>query len=95
MVSSLVDLSKNVIPVRFVNVDGKVRVIKEGEVLATCVPVTCINRSLQATITVSSNTLISEILQSAELNAEQRSALEWLLIEFKDLFSRNRVMLDE
>ena len=68
--------------------DDKARDIKEGEVLATCAPVSCINRNLEATITESSDTLINEILQSAELNPEQRSAAERLLIEFKDLFSR-------
>ena len=76
------------IPVRVVNVDDKTRVIKEGEVLATCAPFTCINQSLQATIIKSSDALISEIFQNAELNPEQRSAAEKLLIEFKNLFSR-------
>ena len=52
------------IPVRVVNEDDKARVIKESEVLAACVPVTCINRNLQATITESSDALISGILQS-------------------------------
>ena len=33
--SSLVDLSRNVIPVRIVNVGDKAKVIMEGEVLAT------------------------------------------------------------
>ena len=88
MTSSLVDLSRNVIPVRVVNVGDKARVIKEGDVLATCVPVICINRNLQATITESSDTLISKILQNAELNSEQRSATERIPIEFKDLFPR-------
>ena len=62
MSSSLVDLSRNVIPEGVVNVGNKARAIKEGEVLATCAPFTCINRNLQATITESSATLISEIL---------------------------------
>ena len=88
MASSLVDLSRNVIPVRVVNVGDKERVVKEGEVLATCAPVTCINRNLQATITLPSDTLINNILQCAELNTEKRSAAERLQIEFKDLFSK-------
>ena len=74
---------------RVVNVGDKARVIKEGEVLATCAPVTCINQNFQATITESSDTLISEILHNAELNTEQRSAVERLLIEFKGFFSRS------
>ena len=60
--SSLVDFLRNVTPERVVNVGDKARVLKEGEVLATCAPVTCINQNLQATITESSDTLISEIL---------------------------------
>ena len=76
MTSSLLNLSRNVIPVRVVNVGEKARVIKEGEVLAACAPVTCINQNLQVTLAESSDTLIREILQSAELNPEQRSAVE-------------------
>ena len=63
-------------------------VIKESEVLVTCSPVTSINQKLQAWIIESSDTLISEILHSAELNAKHRSASERLLLEFRGLFSR-------
>ena len=66
--SSLVDVSRNVIPVRVINMSDKARVIKEGEMLAACAPVTCINRNLQSTIIESSDNLISKILQSAELD---------------------------
>ena len=34
---------RNVVSVRVVNVGDKARVIKEGEVLATCAPITWIN----------------------------------------------------
>ena len=88
LASLLVDLLRNVIPVRVVNVNDKARVIKEGEVLAICAPVTCINRNHQATMVESFDTTVSEILQNAELSAKQTSAAERLLLEFIDLFSR-------
>ena len=40
MIASLFNLSKNVIPMRVVNVGGKAKVIMEGEVLAISAPVT-------------------------------------------------------
>ncbi|KAF8786417.1 hypothetical protein HNY73_008137 [Argiope bruennichi] len=42
--SSVVDLSKSVIPVRVANISDKTKIIQKGEVLATCTPVTCIDR---------------------------------------------------
>ncbi|KAF8770191.1 Retrovirus-related Pol polyprotein like [Argiope bruennichi] len=42
--SSVVDLSKSVIPVRVANISVKTKIIQKGEVLATCTPVTCIDR---------------------------------------------------
>ncbi|GFT34843.1 retroviral aspartyl protease family protein [Nephila pilipes] len=87
--SSLVDLSRNVIPVRVANIiSDKAKVIKEGEVLATCTPVTCINRIFQATLSESSDSLINELIQSAELDDKQRSAAGKLLRGFEELFSR-------
>ncbi|GFS37938.1 retroviral aspartyl protease family protein [Nephila pilipes] len=62
--SSLVDLSRNVIPVRIANISDKTKVIKEGEVLATYTPVNCINRNFQLSLSESSDTLISKLLQS-------------------------------
>ncbi|GFT67263.1 retrovirus-related Pol polyprotein from transposon 412 [Nephila pilipes] len=59
--SSLVDLSRNVIPVSVANIRDKAKVIKEAEVLATCTPVTSINRNFQATLYESSDSLISEL----------------------------------
>lgn len=50
---------------------------------------TFINRNFQTTLSESSDTLISELLQSAELDSnKEKSAEEKLLIEFKELFSR-------
>ncbi|GFU39253.1 hypothetical protein NPIL_406881 [Nephila pilipes] len=55
-----------VIPVRVANISHTAKVIKEGEVLATCTPVTCINRNFQDTLSESSDILISELLQNTE-----------------------------
>ncbi|GBM82539.1 hypothetical protein AVEN_29327-1 [Araneus ventricosus] len=41
---TFVDLSKGTIPVRVANLSDKPNVIKKGEVLAKCAPVTCIER---------------------------------------------------
>ena len=70
MVSSFVDLSRNVIAMRVINVGDKVRTIKEGKVLATYIPVTCINQNCDVAVAQSSDALVSEILQSAKLNAK-------------------------
>ncbi|GFX73298.1 retrovirus-related Pol polyprotein from transposon 412 [Trichonephila clavipes] len=42
--SSVVDLSKSVIPVRVANISDKTRTIQEGEVIAACAPVPCVDR---------------------------------------------------
>ncbi|GFX02679.1 retrovirus-related Pol polyprotein from transposon 412 [Trichonephila clavipes] len=42
--SSVVHLSKSVIPVRVANISDKTRTIQEGEVIAACAPVTCVDR---------------------------------------------------
>ncbi|GFX60151.1 retrovirus-related Pol polyprotein from transposon 412 [Trichonephila clavipes] len=44
IVSSVVDLSNSVIPVRNANISDKTRTIQEGEVIADCAPVTCVDR---------------------------------------------------
>ena len=75
------------IQVRFINVDDKVKVTKEDEVLVTCSPVICIKRHLQATVAKSFHTLITGILHRAESNTEQKTVSEKLLLEFKVFFS--------
>lgn len=72
--SSLVDLSRNVIPVRIANISDKAKVMKEGDVLQTCTPVTCITQNFQALLSESSDALISELLQSIKLVNKQRCA---------------------
>ncbi|GFU38513.1 retroviral aspartyl protease family protein [Nephila pilipes] len=86
--SSFVDISRNVIPVRMANISDRAKVTKEGEVLVTCTPMTCINRNFQAILSESSDTLISEFLQIAELDDKQKSVAGKLLLEFEELFSR-------
>ena len=44
MASSFVDLSRNVVPVKVVNVGDGAKIMYKGEVLAVCAPVTFIYR---------------------------------------------------
>ncbi|GFV76926.1 retrovirus-related Pol polyprotein from transposon 412 [Trichonephila clavipes] len=52
--STLVDLSRKTIPVRICNVTEKSRVFQKGEVLATCSPVTCLQKFELAPIQLAS-----------------------------------------
>lgn len=88
MASSHVGPSKNAVPVKITNTSNKSRVIKKGEVLATCPPASCIDRNLRLTTAESSETLKVELLKAAELNADETSVAENLIIEFQDSFSR-------
>lgn len=56
--------------------------------VATCDPVTCINRQDQSNTAESSYVLKKELLRSADLIDEQSYSAEQLFTEFKDLFSR-------
>lgn len=87
--STLADLSRTAIPVRVANVSDKAKVVKKGEVLATCTPVTCINRISNPLSTVSSENLTSELLQNAPLSNEERNAAELVIQEFQNVFSRS------
>ncbi|GFW40157.1 retrovirus-related Pol polyprotein from transposon 412 [Trichonephila clavipes] len=42
--SSVVDLSKSMIPVRVANISDKTRPVQEGEIIAARAPVTCVDR---------------------------------------------------
>ncbi|GFU35200.1 retrovirus-related Pol polyprotein from transposon 412 [Trichonephila clavipes] len=44
LIASSVDLSNSVIPVRIANISDKTKTIQEGEVIAACAPVTCVDR---------------------------------------------------
>ncbi|KAF8787459.1 Sequestosome-1 like protein [Argiope bruennichi] len=85
--SSVVDLSNSVIPVRVANISDKTKIIQKGEVLATCTPVTCIDRNCNSQ-DVSSDDLVQNLLQDTDLDEKQRYAARQLIKEFQDLFSR-------
>ncbi|GBM96359.1 hypothetical protein AVEN_120873-1 [Araneus ventricosus] len=85
---TLVVLSKGTIPVRVINLSDKPKVIKKGEVLAKCAPVTCIERSPYLTSNQSFECLRREFLNNTELNDEQKRATERVIEKLKDVFSR-------
>ncbi|GFU37564.1 retrovirus-related Pol polyprotein from transposon 412 [Trichonephila clavipes] len=85
--SSLIDLSNSVIPVRIANISDKTRTIKEGEVIAACAPVTCVDQKCN-TQDLSSEHLVKDLLQNTDLDEKQRCAAGVLIKEFQSLFSR-------
>ncbi|GFW88271.1 retrovirus-related Pol polyprotein from transposon 412 [Trichonephila clavipes] len=68
--SSVVDLSKSVIPVRVANISDKTRTIQEGEVIAACAPVTCVNQKCNSQ-DHSSDDLVKNLLQNTDLDEKQ------------------------
>ncbi|GFS49794.1 retrovirus-related Pol polyprotein from transposon 412 [Trichonephila clavipes] len=85
--SSVVNLSKSVIPVRVANISDKTRTIQEGEVIATCTPVTCLDQMCNSQ-DHSSGDLVKNLLQNVDLDKKQRCAAEELIKEFQSVFSR-------
>ncbi|GFV39387.1 retrovirus-related Pol polyprotein from transposon 412 [Trichonephila clavipes] len=85
--SSVVDLSNSVIQVRMANISDKTRTIQEGEVIAACAPVTCVDRKCNSQ-DLSSEDLVKDLLQNTDLDVKQRCAAEGLIKEFQSLFSR-------
>ncbi|GFX25171.1 hypothetical protein TNCV_2753461 [Trichonephila clavipes] len=85
--SSVVDLSNSAIPVRMANISEKTRTIQEGEVIAACAPVTCVDRKCNSH-DLSSEYLDKDLLQNAVLDEKQRCASGGLIKEFQCLFSR-------
>ncbi|GFT47116.1 retrovirus-related Pol polyprotein from transposon 412 [Trichonephila clavipes] len=85
--SSVVDLSNSVIPVRIANISDRTRTIQEGEVIAACAPVTCVDWKCN-TQDLSSEDLIKDLLQNTNLDDKQRCAAGGLIEEFQSLFSR-------
>ncbi|GFT49200.1 retrovirus-related Pol polyprotein from transposon 412 [Trichonephila clavipes] len=80
--STLVDLSRKTIPVRICNVTEKPRVFQKGEVLATCSPVTCLQKVRACSYPTRLNSF-PDLLENAE---EQKSSAERLFQEFEDVF---------
>ncbi|GFU22608.1 retrovirus-related Pol polyprotein from transposon 412 [Trichonephila clavipes] len=87
IVSSVVDLLNSVIPVREANISDRMRTIQEGEVIAACAPVTCVDRKCN-TQDFSSEDLVKDLLQNTNLEEKQRCAAGGLIKEFQSLFSR-------
>lgn len=85
--STLVDLSQESIPVRVLNISDKPKVIRKGEVLATCAPVTCIEKSSSLRSNEPPENLRKELLEATELNDEQKGTAGKVIEEFTDLFS--------
>ncbi|GFU74524.1 hypothetical protein TNCV_550631 [Trichonephila clavipes] len=69
------------------------RTIQEGEVIATCAPVTCVDRKCNSQ-DLSSEDLVKDLLQNADLDKKQRCAAEGLIKEFHSLFSRTSYDLE-
>lgn len=55
---------------RVTNVNEKTKVIKKGEVFATCSPFILINRQDESTTAESSDVLMNKLIQWAEINDE-------------------------
>ncbi|GFY32810.1 retrovirus-related Pol polyprotein from transposon 412 [Trichonephila clavipes] len=85
--SSVVDCSNSVILVRMANISDKMRTIQEGEVIAACVPVTCVDRKCNSQH-LSSEGLVKDLLQNTDLDEKQSCAAGGLITEFQSLFSR-------
>ncbi|GBN45947.1 Retrovirus-related Pol polyprotein from transposon 297 [Araneus ventricosus] len=83
--ATLVDLKKEAIPVRVLNLDHKPKTIDKGAVIATREPVVDIVARPQE---FSESLRLPSILENLEgLNEEQRTAVKELLQEFQNLFS--------
>ncbi|GBN15229.1 hypothetical protein AVEN_212713-1, partial [Araneus ventricosus] len=83
--ATLVDLKKEAIPVRVLNLDHKPKTIDKGAVIAKCEPVVDIVARPQE---FSESLCFPSILENLEgLNEEQRTAVKELLQEFQNLFS--------
>ncbi|GBL77329.1 Retrovirus-related Pol polyprotein from transposon 297 [Araneus ventricosus] len=83
--ATLVDLKREAIPVRVLNLDNKPKIDDKGAVIATCEPVVDIVARPQE---FSESLRLPSILANLEgLNEEQRTAVKELLQEFQNLFS--------
>ncbi|GFW03042.1 retroviral aspartyl protease family protein [Trichonephila clavipes] len=85
--SSVVDLSNSVIPGGIANISDKTRTIQEGEVIAACAPVTCVDRKCNSQ-DLSAEDLVKDLLQNTDLDKKQRCATGGLIKEFQGQSSR-------
>ncbi|GFW02529.1 retrovirus-related Pol polyprotein from transposon 412 [Trichonephila clavipes] len=74
-------------PVRIANISDRTRTIPEGEVIAACAPVTCVDWKCNAQ-DLSSEDLVKDLLQNTDLDEKQRCAAGGFIKEFQSLFSR-------
>ncbi|GBM98038.1 Retrovirus-related Pol polyprotein from transposon 297 [Araneus ventricosus] len=85
MAATLVDLKREAIPVRVLNLDNKPKIVDKGAVIATCEPVV---DNVARPQEFSESLRLQSILENLEgLNEEQRIAVKELLQEFQNLFS--------
>ncbi|GBN76452.1 Retrovirus-related Pol polyprotein from transposon 297 [Araneus ventricosus] len=83
--ATLVDLEREAIPVRVLNLNNTPKILDKGAVIATCEPVVDIVARPQE---FSETQHLSSILESLEiLNEKQRREVRKLLKEFQNLFS--------
>ncbi|GBM78488.1 hypothetical protein AVEN_176818-1 [Araneus ventricosus] len=83
--ATLVDLKREAIPVRVLNLDNKPKTVNKGAVIATCEPVVDIVARPQE---FSESLRLPSILENLEgLNEEQRTVVRELFQEFHNLFS--------
>lgn len=85
--ASLVDLSKITVPVRVVNLSDSDRVIRKGEEVSKCVPVTSVIKSTDSSGSDKLDNLLASMSSSLHLDPEEVSKARNLIAEFKDLFS--------
>ncbi|GFY07459.1 retrovirus-related Pol polyprotein from transposon 412 [Trichonephila clavipes] len=69
------------------NISDKMKTIQEGEVIAVCAPVTCVDQKCNSQ-DLSSEDLVKDLLQNTDLDEKQRCAAGVLIREFQGLFSR-------
>ncbi|GFW18191.1 retrovirus-related Pol polyprotein from transposon 297 [Trichonephila clavipes] len=69
------------------NISDNTRTLQEGEVIAACAPVTCVDRKCN-TQDLSLEDLVKDLLQNTDLDEKQRCAARGLIKEFQGLFSR-------
>ncbi|GBM88893.1 hypothetical protein AVEN_134152-1 [Araneus ventricosus] len=83
--ATLVDLKREVLPVRALNLKNKPKIVDNGNVIATCEPMVDIFAHHHE---VSEAQHLTPILENFEiLNEEQRRAVRKLFKEFQNLFS--------
>ncbi|GFS75321.1 retrovirus-related Pol polyprotein from transposon 17.6 [Trichonephila clavipes] len=80
-------VSLQTVTVRVANISDKTRTIQEGEVIAACAPVTCVDRKCNSQ-DHSSDDLVKNLLQNIDLDKKQRCAAGELTTEFQSVFSR-------